>query len=304
MSSISNILSQFPDFQHVSSNTPFAVRTQQFQAQAHTSTTSNFSFTTAEGDRVSLSTGSESQFSFESYNFLGLAEGQAVDVRSQQLSTSAQSHFNLLIEGDLNEQELADIQAFLHSSKSLLQELAAGNDEHAAETALSLSELDSLSSASLFFQQTTSVSLAFRSTQLVGQGDAQANDSQRRGPQDERGPGLTIGHFLDKIRKAQDQFHIDPEKLGKRIPRLLSKLIETLENPVSEKDSPQSLFEQIRQELLPSLLQSLQKLTPEEKTPEDVAEDAHKLETEHAPNSLAGQNVEQVKNLPKEFEES
>ena len=126
MSSISNILSQFPDFQQVSSTTPFSVRTQQFQAQAQTSTTSNFSFTTAEGDRVSLSTGSASQFSFESYNFLGLAEGQAVNVRSQQLSTSEQSHFNLLIEGDLNEQELAEIQAFIDSSKSLLQELSAG----------------------------------------------------------------------------------------------------------------------------------------------------------------------------------
>ena len=297
MSSISNILSQFPDFQHVSSNAPFAVRTQQFQAQAHTSTTSNFSFTTAEGDRVSLSTGSASQLSFESYNFLGLAEGQGVNVRSQQLSTSVQSNFNLLIEGDLNEQELADIQAFLQSSKGLLQELAAGNDEHAAETALSLSELDSLSSASLFFQQTTSISLAFRSTELVDQGDAQTNDAQRRGPQDERGPGLTIGHFLDKIRKAQDQFQIDPEKLGKRIPTLLSKLLENLENPVSEKDSPPSLFDKIRQELLPSLLQSLQKLTPEEKTPEDVAEETNAPATEDSGLPLTEQNRNILANL-------
>jgi len=297
MSSISNILSQFPDFQHVSSNAPFAVRTQQFQAQAHTSTTSNFSFTTAEGDRVSLSTGSASQLSFESYNFLGLAEGQGVNVRSQQLSTSVQSNFNLLIEGDLNEQELADIQAFLQSSKGLLQELAAGNDEHAAETALSLSELDSLSSASLFFQQTTSISLAFRSTELVDQGDAQTNDAQRRGPQDERGPGRTIGHFLDKIRKAQDQFQIDPEKLGKRIPTLLSKLLENLENPVSEKDSPPSLFDKIRQELLPSLLQSLQKLTPEEKTPEDVAEETNAPATEDSGLPLTEQNRNILANL-------
>jgi len=275
MSSISNIPNQFPNFQNLIFNTPFAVRTQQFQAQAQTSTTSNFTFTTAEGDRVSLSTGSASQFSFESYNFLGLAEGQAVNVRSQQLSTSEQSHFNLLIEGDLNEQELADIQAFLHSSKSLLQELAAGNDEHAAETALSLSELDSLSSASLFFQQTTSVSLAFRSTDLAVQENDPTHDSQGRGPQEEQGHGQTIENFLDKIQKAQDQFHIDPEKLGKRIPRLLSKLVETLGNPVSEEGSRPSLFDQIRQALLPSLQQSLQEVTSAEETPEDLTEETH-----------------------------
>ena len=121
MSSISNLPSQFPDFQQLSSNTPFAVKTQQFQAQAQTSTTSNFSILTAEGDRVSLSAGSEIKAFLGTYTFQGLAEGQAVNFRSQELSTSVRSDFNLLIEGNLNEQEQADIQAFLQSAKSLLQ---------------------------------------------------------------------------------------------------------------------------------------------------------------------------------------
>ncbi len=282
MSSISNILNQFPDFQHLSSSTPFAVKTQQFQAQAQTSTSSNFSFTTAEGDRVSLSSGSESQFSFESYNFQGLTEGQAVDFRSQQLSTSTRSDFSLLIEGDLNEQELADIQAFLQSSKSLLQDITAGDVKNATETALSLNELDSLSSASLFFQQTTTASLAFRSTTLAAQGDDQEHASKQRGSNEGQGLGQRVGRIFDNIRKAQEQFQIDPEKLGKRIPGLLSKLVEALDKSFSKDESSESLFEKIRQELLPSLLQSLQKLTPEEERPEELAEETNQQNTENS----------------------
>ena len=84
MSSISNILSQFPDFRNLSSGTPLSVKTQQFQAQAQTSTNTNLNFVTAEGDRVSLSTGSAVTASFGTYTFQGVAEGQAVTLQSQQ----------------------------------------------------------------------------------------------------------------------------------------------------------------------------------------------------------------------------
>ena len=304
MSSISNILNQFPDFQQLSSNTPFAVRTQQFQAQAQTSTTSNFSFTTAEGDRVSLSSGSESKFSFESYNFQGLAEGQAVDFRSQQLSSSARSDFSLLIEGDLNEQELADIQAFLQSSKNILQNITAGNVEKATEATLSLSELDSLSSASLFFQQTTAVSLAFSSTELAAQGDAQGHASGRRRSIEGPRQGHKLEHIFDKIQKAQEQFQINPEKLTKRLPGFLTKLVETLEKPFSKEESPDSLFEKIRKEFFPSLLEATHNLKTDEETPEELAVKADKLDPATPALPPTVQNGDILANLLDESEVS
>ena len=165
------------------------------------------------------------------------------------------------------------------------------NDEHAAETALSLSELDSLSSASLFFQQTTSVSLAFRSTDLAVQENDPAHVERDKGSHNRRGHGLTIEHFLDKIQKAQEQFQIDPQKLGQRIPQLLSKLVETLGNPVVEHDSPPSLFDQIRQTLLPSLQQLVQDVNSAEETPEDFDEETNIPTTEDSATSQAEKNV-------------
>jgi hypothetical protein len=304
MTSISNILSQFPDFPQLSSNTSFAAKTQQFQAQAKTSTSTNLNFVTAEGDRVSLSTGSENNASFGTYTFQGLAEGQTVNFRSQELSTSVRSDFGLLIEGDLNEQEQADIQAFLQSAKSILQEIAEGNVENAAEAALSLGDLDSLSSASLFFQKTTAVSLEFSSTQLAVQGDAHSNDSRRRGFDAGPGQDHKIDHIFDKIRKAQEKFQIDPEKLSKRLPTLLTKLVETLGKPFSKEESPQSLLEQIRKELFPSLLQATQNLPTEPETTEEVAEEASNPEADNLTPPPTAKSGEILADLLNESEES
>lgn len=304
MSSISNLPSQFPDFHQLSSNTPFAVKAQQFQAQAQTSTTSNFSFLTAEGDRVSLSAGSESKASFGTYTFQGLAEGQAVNLRSQELSTSVRSDFNLLIEGDLNEQEQADVQAFLQSAESILQEITAGNVENAVEAALSLGDLDSLSSAALFFRQVTTVSLETRLTQLTGQGNETANESRRRGFNARPGEGHTIENVFDKIKKAQEKFQIEPDTLSKRLPTLLTKLIESLGKPFSKEESPQSLFEEIRKELFPSLLQATQNLKPEQETPEELAEESNTLEADNLTPPPTVKSDEILADLLNESEES
>ncbi len=265
MSSISNILSQLPNFQQISSNSHNVLKTQQFQARAETSTTSELSFLTAEGDRVSISIGSESRFSFDSYNAQGLTEEQAVNIRNQQSNTSLQSDFSLLVEGDLNEQELADIQAFIQTAQDLFNDLSTGNG---GETALSLGDLDTLSTAALFFRQETRVSVAARSTVLTAQGNEASQPFRERGIT--TGQASTIENFLERIRKTQEQLQINPDTLAKRLPTLLSTLVDSLDKPNSQEETPQSLLDQIRDEFLKSLLQTTQNLTTEEETPEKV----------------------------------
>ena len=100
MSAISNAVSHFPDFQNLFKvPTSFTTQTNQLQARTHTSTSTNFNLVTAEGDRISLSTGTQVNTSFQSYTAQGLLEGQAVNFQSQQFSSSIQSDFQLLVEG-------------------------------------------------------------------------------------------------------------------------------------------------------------------------------------------------------------
>lgn len=289
MSSISNILNQFPDFQPLSSNTPVGFKTQQFQARAETSTSSQLSFLTAEGDRVSISAGSESRFSFDSYTAQGLTEGQAVDIRNQQSNTSLRSDFSLLVEGDLNKQELADIEAFIQTAQNLFNNLSSGNVDEAAETALSLGDLESLSTAALFFRQETTVSFQARSTELVAQGNETSQPSQRRGIAAGQGP--SIENFLERIRKAQEQFQINPDSLATRLPTLLSTLVDSLDKPNSQEETPQSLFDQIRDEFLQSLLQATRELATEEETTDERREEDNNSEADDsAPVPTAANN--------------
>ena len=278
MSSISNILNQFPDFQSLTSNASVGLKTQQVQARAETSTTSQFSFLTAEGDRVSISAGSESRFSFDSYTAQGLADGQAFDIRSQQSSSSLRSDFSLLVEGDLNEQELADIEAFVQTAENLFNNLRSGNVDEAAETALSLSNLETLSTAALFYRQETTVSVATRSTSLAAQGNGTSQPSQGSGRAAGQIP--SIENFLERILNAQEQFQIDPDRLARQAPTLLSTLIESLDEPSSDDENPLSLLDQIRDEFLKSLLQATRALPTEEETPEKVGENNKNTETD------------------------
>jgi hypothetical protein len=219
---------------------------------------------------VSILTGSESRFSFDSYTAQGLTEGQAVDIRNQQSNTSLRSDFSLLVEGDLNEQELADIQAFLQTGQDLFQELSSGNVDKAAETELSLKDLDSLASAGLFFRQETTISLQARSTELAAQTIEASQPSQRRGVATGQSP--TIENLLELIRKAQEQFQIDPDALATRLPTLLSTLVDSLDKPNSKEETPTSLFEKIRKEFFRSLLEATENLAAKPLATEELSQ--------------------------------
>ncbi len=302
MSSISTILSQFPDFRNLSfktPNTPLSIKTQQFQGQIQTLTNTHLNFVTAEGDRVSLSTGSAITASFGTYTFQGLIEGQAVTFQSQQFSSSVRSDFNLVIEGDLNKQERENIEAFIKTAQDLLRTIQTGDVEDVAEAALSFGKLDSLASASLFFQQDTRVFLEARSTQLAIQEETPSQNASGRGINSGPGNSQTLEKLFEKIRKAQEKFQIDPERLSKRIPKFLNKLVETLEKHFSQTQSPRTFFDHIQKELLESLLQTQKDRTTE---PDTTKELAHEDRTRGSDDSSTVQNIGFPENLLSESE--
>ncbi len=273
MSSISQIVSHLPSFQPLSQSPSFTANTNQIQARFQTLTNTSFSFVTAEGDRVSLSSGSQVNTSLDTYTFQGLTEGQTTGVQSQKFSTSIQQNFQLLIEGDLNEQEQADIQEFLKSAKSIFQDLALGNTEEATNTAVSLGNLESLAQASLFVRQATSVSIATQSSRIAFQEGKGLNEASRGNAQSEPGRLSTIEQILEKIRDAQDNFQIDPEKLVNRLPTLATTVLQSIEDNTPETtDSRPSILKQIQNAFFESILESTKNTPPQQDAEETVAD--------------------------------
>ncbi|GJL64747.1 MAG: hypothetical protein NPIRA04_34010 [Nitrospirales bacterium] len=244
-----------PDIQQHSLNPSFTTTSKQFHARSESLQTTNFSFVTSEGDRVSLSSASEVNTSFGTYTFQGLANNQTVSVQAQQFNISTQKSFHLLVEGELNEQEQADIQEFLKSANNILQELTHGNTEEAANVAASLEKLDTLSQAALFFRQSTSVSLATQSTSIARQDGTRSNEHSLTQTQSNTEHASPLELILGKLREAQEHSQLDPEQLGNQFPTLVTSLIQSLKNNHENTHSAPSMLEQIQEKFLKSLLE-------------------------------------------------
>ncbi|GJL51815.1 MAG: hypothetical protein NPIRA01_30420 [Nitrospirales bacterium] len=306
MSSVSQMGNYFPpDIQPNPFIPSFTTTSNQFHVRSQSQHSANFTFVTSEGDRVSLSSATAINTSLETYSFQGLTNEQAVSVQTQKFSTSIQKSFHLLVEGELNEQEHADIQEFLKSANNLLQELNHGNTEEAANVAASLEKLDTLSHAALFFRQSTSVFLAAQSTSTALQEGTRSNEHSRTQNHASREQTSPLELILGRLREAQEHAQIDPEQLGNRLPTLVTTLIQSLKNDPENTDSAPSILEQIKKTFLESLLEFTENFNDRYPANETLTDQSSPLppasplnhEETHGP-SLVQETSDKPSNLP------
>ena len=94
-----------------------------FEVQTQT----GLSIVTAEGDRVTLSTSATFQGTGENYNARGVMEGQAISLRSNIVEGAVSSQKQLTIEGELNEQEIQDIENIISQLNGLRENVVSGD---------------------------------------------------------------------------------------------------------------------------------------------------------------------------------
>ena len=246
---------RFAELPHLSEQPSFTTGSHRIQTQTHTH--ANFSVITAEGDRVSLSTNSASQTNVGTYTAQGVIAGQSVNLTRQQFSTSASSEFNLLIEGDLNEQEEKDIQRFVQSSKQILQEFLNGDFNTLSESASAFEELSTLARADVSLRHSVSVSSIQRFTSLTPLTNAPLQEHDSRGTGPARKPHSLIQTVLDRIQKVQEKLQADSATLLKRVPLLLSNLIQGLQQDPNLNDDQKHSLQSLQKELLKPILKSL-----------------------------------------------
>ncbi|MCA1795676.1 MAG: hypothetical protein LC660_17730 [Desulfobacteraceae bacterium] len=104
---------------------------------------------TREGDVVRLSAGTFAQFASSEYNSRGIirAEDSIVQQNYHQrtISLHTKESFSFSVQGDLNEQELADIDAIIQGIDGIIGQMAAGNMEEAVSQAMGMDTFDSIS---------------------------------------------------------------------------------------------------------------------------------------------------------------
>ncbi len=111
------------------------------------------SVTTDEGDKITLT--ADLEYDFRSVNYKSRVEtdGTTVDVEAKYAEYALKKEFGVTVEGDLNEQELRDLEKLFRKVSNIFRRFFRGQDEEALAKTAKLAErfgnLSSLSSLDL-----------------------------------------------------------------------------------------------------------------------------------------------------------
>lgn len=116
---------------------------------ASTDLTGQLSVTTAEGDKITLSADFAARYRAVSYQAQVQTENGTVDVNAKSIEASLKKQYGVTVEGDLNEQELSDLEKLFRKVGNIFRKFFNGQDEQAlAKTAKLADKFGGLSSLS------------------------------------------------------------------------------------------------------------------------------------------------------------
>lgn len=100
---------------------------------------------TTEGDKVTLSTASDLQIGYLTYNSLGRTASGLFGIRAESLAIEGSRELQIRVEGDLSAQELKDIRETVTLLENIMKDVVAGNMDRVLEEGLELEAFDSIS---------------------------------------------------------------------------------------------------------------------------------------------------------------
>lgn len=116
---------------------------------ASTDLTGQLSVTTAEGDRITLTADFEARYRAVNYQAKAETEQGSVEVKATSIEASLRKQYGVTVEGDLNEQELHDLEKLFRKVSNIFRKYFRGQDDEAlAKTAKLADKFGGLSSLS------------------------------------------------------------------------------------------------------------------------------------------------------------
>ena len=208
---------------------------------------------TDEGDRVTLSADSQRQTSHLTYSFLGRGGGARVQLQGESYSMEINRELSIAIEGDLNEEELMDIQKAIKTIDRILYKTLSGKTDHALAMIHDVSNMESISgfSASLEIENTVS----FQQQTIVETQIPAPEMTNEIRPEGILPPNDRINKVTDNIMEALKHQKFNKRKLIRPLNRYFSKLFKGIseKNADPEKSEKMGMAHRIRSEILERL---------------------------------------------------
>ena len=219
-------------------NTQFSGHARRQTVNAYESLDTGLTIKTREGDIVTLSSSRFSEFNSSEYNSRGKIKtdsGSAlITQHTQEITLATGDQFSFSVQGDLNEQELADIAAIVKGVDSIVAEVAEGDMEEAIAQAMDMGNYSSVSmySADISYQRSYSMT---EETRSVASSPLSAPDSEANRPRHNRRSHRTnhMDRFADKMARFLDK---QEEKLLAKAQHPLTSLFDQLQKNISDTD--------------------------------------------------------------------
>jgi len=183
---------------------------------------------TREGDIVTLSSSQFSELNAFEYNSQGQIQTDAGTARisqhTREITLTSGEQFSFSVQGDLNEQELADIEAIVKGVDGIIAEMAQGDMKEAVSKAMSMGYYSSVSmySADISVQRSYAVAQETRSAS----NDLLSNPGSLLNPGSNAGISRGLGHGGGFVDKIADFLREQEEKMLAKAQQPLSSLLE------------------------------------------------------------------------------
>ena len=245
MNAISSCCSNMPAYGNSGAISKNAYAAQYSKLVASSSQSKDITLYTDEGDKVTLSYNQESSLTYAnlkamSYGFDYLTADNQEMVKETQarfeaemFGFNASRDFTLSVEGDLNEQELADIKAAMAGIDEIMMDLLnGGNISEAMADAEEIRDLDTIAGLEAAYKFERSI-LTERTTVLQTESVAKNNIPENIATPRHGHRGEIFRNKLDNMAALIENSHTDPSRLLNHI----KKMIETIQNRY-EEDTP------------------------------------------------------------------
>jgi hypothetical protein len=178
---------------------------------ASSETDAQITIKTAEGDTVAITLDSQIDATYAFYSRPGTND--ATSLRAEILTASASRDVSISVQGDLNEQERADISSLVKQLERVIRSFLKGNMSAAVHQALGGPSLDSLAGYALNIEHTDSLALI----QAAGGAENPLG-----------GPSPAAQDVLDRIAGMAKDSGIDLAKSGGSLMQMLRKLLQQM----------------------------------------------------------------------------
>ncbi len=205
---------------------------------ASTDFSGKMSVVTAEGDKVTFSLSAETDFRYTNYQYKAQSSDASLGVKGESAESSMSQTMGLAVEGNLNDQEVADLTKLFASVTNIFRKFFRGQDEQALAKTANLAEgfgdFSSLGGLDLSVDVTRSVMVvaAQLAAEPVALPSAQAEGTARFPmlQQDSQGGAPTPSSPAALVADSPNGTHLSaPAQETQKLPSLVQQVLDALE---------------------------------------------------------------------------